>query len=78
VEHGSQTTGLLWIGCGRGRLSMRFENACELQPTWSTPKPVAVADFRTGGYGLQIARALARCLNYDWTDGRVVVKAEFV
>src|SRR3712207_3746624 len=73
VEHGSQTPGLLWMGCRRGRLSIRFVNACDRRPTWSTQKPAAVAGFRTGGYGLQIARALARSVNCRWANGRAIV-----
>ncbi len=77
VEHGSQTPGMLWVGCRRGRLSLRFENACEQRPNWQTEKPALVEDFRASGYGLQIACALARSVNYHWKNGRVVVRAEF-
>ncbi len=77
VEHGQVTPGLLRIGCMPGHLSLQFENRCEQKPSWCTRKPAAVGEFRTGGYGLQIARALARRLNYRWADGRVVVRAEF-
>ena len=77
VEHGSEAPGLLWVGCGQGQLSLRFENSCAEQPEWRTDKPMAIADFRTGGYGLQIARALARSVNCRWIDGRVIVRAEF-
>jgi hypothetical protein len=77
VEHGSQTPGMLWVGCGQGRLSLRFENDCEQRPDWQTAKPALVEDFRTGGYGLQIARALARSVNCRWAKGRVIVHAEF-
>jgi hypothetical protein len=77
VEHGDRSVGLLWIGCGFGRLSMRFENACVEQPTWSTHKPLAYGEFRTGGYGLGISRALAQRVDFHWMDGRVVVEAEF-
>jgi anti-sigma regulatory factor (Ser/Thr protein kinase) len=78
VEHGNEHPGLLWIGCRQGRLSLRFENPCEQRPTWCTQKPMAFDEFRTGGYGLQIARALARSIHCRWADGRVVVRAEFV
>jgi anti-sigma regulatory factor (Ser/Thr protein kinase) len=78
VEHGNQAPGLLWIGCRKGRLSLRFENQCERCPTWCTQKPIAIDEFRSGGYGIQIARALARSVNCAWTEGRVVVRAEFV
>jgi hypothetical protein len=77
VEHGDRSAGLLWIGCGLGRLSMRFENASMERPTWSTQKPLVVEEFRTGGYGLQIAQALAQRVNCRWVDGHVVVEAEF-
>jgi anti-sigma regulatory factor (Ser/Thr protein kinase) len=77
VEHGDRRAGLLWIGCDLGRLSMRFENPSMEQPTWSTHKPLAVGEFRTGGYGLQIAQALAQRVDCRWVDGRVVVEAEF-
>ena len=77
VEHGDRRAGLLWIDCGLGRLSMRFENPSVEQPTWSTHKPLAVGEFCTGGYGLQIARALAQRVDCRWVDGRVVVEAEF-
>jgi len=77
VEHGSEPPALLWVGCGQGRLSLRFENSCAQPPEWCTRKPMAVAEYRTGGYGLQIARALARSVNCRWIDGRVIVRAEF-
>jgi hypothetical protein len=77
VEHGGGRPGLLRLGCRQGRLSLHFENPCEQGPNWRTRKPVAVAEFRTGGYGLEIARALARTLNCRWKNGRVVVRAEF-
>jgi hypothetical protein len=77
VEHGGALPSLLWVGCGQGRLSLRFENPCAERPEWRTQKPVVVAEFRTGGYGLQIARALARSVNCRWVDGRVIVRAEF-
>src|SRR5689334_18532805 len=77
VEHGSEAPGLLWVGCGQGRLSLRFENPCAEPPEWRTRKPLAVDQFCTGGYGLQIARALARSVNCRWADGRVIVRAEF-
>jgi hypothetical protein len=34
-------------------------------------------EFRTGGYGLPLARALARSLHCRWANGRVIVCAEF-
>jgi anti-sigma regulatory factor (Ser/Thr protein kinase) len=77
VEHGDHTPALLMIGCEAGRLSLRFENRCEHQPTWQTCKPVAVQEFRTGGYGLQLVRTLATCVDCQWRDGRAVVQAEF-
>ena len=77
VEHGNEAPALLWVGCGRGRLSLRFENQCVQQPEWCTRKPLAIAEFHTGGYGLQIARALARSINCCWAAGRVTVRAEF-
>src|SRR5687767_11208021 len=58
VEHGGGRPGRLRIGCRQGRLLLHFENSCDQRPNWRTRKPVAVADFRTGGYGLGIARAL--------------------
>ena len=69
--------GLLRIGCEPGRLSLQFENDCEQRPDWRTRKPAAVAEFRTGGYGLPIARALARRVNCRWKNGRVLVRAVF-
>ena len=77
VEHGGERPGLLRVGCEQGRLSLQFENPCERRPRWRTRKPVAVDGFRTGGYGLQIARALARRVDCRWTDGRVIIRAEF-
>jgi hypothetical protein len=77
VEHGQVSPGLLRIGCGPGRLSLQFENSCERKPSWCSRKPIAVGQFRTGGYGLPIVRALARTVNCRWTRGRVVVRAEF-
>jgi hypothetical protein len=77
VEHGGGRPSLLRIGCRQGRLLLQFENRCEQRPTWRTRKPIAVAGFRTGGYGLEIARALARTLNCRWKNGRLVVRAEF-
>lgn len=78
VEHGSMRPGVLRIGCRRGRISLQFENDCEERPSWCTQKPAAVGAIRTGGYGLQIARALARSVYCRWAAGRVVVRAEFV
>jgi hypothetical protein len=77
VEHGGGRPGLLRIGCRPGRLSLHFENPCRQRPDWRTRKPVAVAEFRTGGYGLEIARALARTVNCRWKNGHLVVRAEF-
>jgi anti-sigma regulatory factor (Ser/Thr protein kinase) len=77
IEHGSPMPGLLWIGCERGRLSLRFENPCAQRPDWCTRKPLALDGFRTGGYGLWLARALAPLVNCHWSHGRVVVRAVF-
>jgi histidine kinase-like protein len=83
VEHGGDSElasargGLLRIGCRQGRLSLQFENDCRQRPNWRTRKPIAFAEFRTGGYGLPIARALARTVNCRWKNGRVYVRAEF-
>jgi anti-sigma regulatory factor (Ser/Thr protein kinase) len=77
VEHGNHQPGLLWIGCKPGHLSLRFENLCAQRPDWWTRKPLAVEEFRIGGYGLQLARVLAQCVNCRWAKGRVVVRAEF-
>jgi anti-sigma regulatory factor (Ser/Thr protein kinase) len=78
VLHGDRSPGLLWISCGLGRLSMRFENASVERPTWCTRKPRVFGEFRAGGYGLQIAQALAQRVDCRWVEGRVVVVAEFV
>jgi anti-sigma regulatory factor (Ser/Thr protein kinase) len=77
IEHGGERPGRLRVGCEPGRLSLEFENACERRPNWRTRKPVAVDGFRTGGYGLQIARALAQRVDCHWTKGRVIIHAEF-
>jgi hypothetical protein len=77
VEHGDEGSGLLRVHCGSGRLALEFENPCGRRPQWRTQKPVAVAGFRTGGYGLQMARALARRVDCRWENGRAVVCAEF-
>ena len=77
VEHGGECPSLLRIGCRQGRLSLQFENDCEQRPNWRTRKPVVVATFRTGGYGLPIARARACRVNCRWKNGRVFVRAEF-
>ena len=77
VEHSDRNAGLLWVGCSLGRLSMRFETASAERPTWCTHKPLMVGEFRSGGYGLQIARALAQRVDCRWVDGRIVVEAEF-
>jgi hypothetical protein len=78
IEHGGEGRGLLRVQCGPGRLSLGFENACGRRPQWRTRKPVVLAGFRSGGYGLQMARALARRLDCRWKNGRAVVCAEFV
>ena len=77
VEHGTHAPGLLRVGCKPGSLSLQFENICERRPDWRTQKPLAVEAFRTGGFGLPLARALARSLNCRWADGRAVIRAEF-
>jgi anti-sigma regulatory factor (Ser/Thr protein kinase) len=77
VEHGGGRPGRLRIGRRPGRLSLQFENPCRQSPDWRTRKPVAVGEFRTGGYGLETAQALARTLNCRWKNGRLVVRAEF-
>jgi anti-sigma regulatory factor (Ser/Thr protein kinase) len=77
VEHGDSGAGLLWIGCGHGRLRMRFENGSVERPTWNTRKPPVVGEHRAGGYGLKIAQAMAQRVHCRWMDGRVVVEAEF-
>ena len=77
VEHGGGRPGLLRISRRPGRLSLQFENPCRRRPDWRAGKPVAVGEFRTGGYGLEIARALARTVNCRWKNGRLVVRAEF-
>jgi Histidine kinase-like ATPase domain len=77
VEHGGGRPGRLRIGRRPGRLSLHFENPCQQRPSWRTRMPVAVAEFRAGGYGLEIARALARTLNCLRKNGRLVVRAEF-
>jgi hypothetical protein len=77
VEHGNSAPGLLWINCKPGRLSLRFENPCEHRPDWHTRKPLAVGEFRSGGYGLPLARALAGSVRCRWAEGRVVIWAEF-
>jgi hypothetical protein len=77
VEHGSPALGLLRIGCKPGALSLQFENPCAQPPEWRSQKPLAVESFRTGGYGLPLAMAVASSLNRRWVDGRVVVRAIF-
>jgi anti-sigma regulatory factor (Ser/Thr protein kinase) len=77
VEHGGAGPGLLRVQCGPGRLSLQFENPCGRRPRWRTQKPVVVAGFRSGGYGLPMARALARRVDCRWQNGRAVVCAEF-
>src|SRR5262249_53264952 len=77
VEHGNGLPGLLWINCKPGRLSLRCENRCERRPDWRTQKPPTVGEFRSGGYGLSLVRALAPSLRCRWAEGRVVIRAEF-
>lgn len=77
IEHSTQAEAWLTIGCHPGSLSLRFENRCARRPDWHTRKPLAAAEFRTGGYGLLLARSLAHRLHYRWAKGRVVVRAEF-
>jgi hypothetical protein len=45
--------------------------------SWQTSKPVAVEEFRVGGYGLLLARASARDARTSWRKGRAVVRAQF-
>jgi anti-sigma regulatory factor (Ser/Thr protein kinase) len=77
VEHGERLPALLAIACAPGQLLLRFENRCSHRPRWRTRKPVAVGEFRTGGYGLPLVRALAHHLSCRWSDGRAIVQAEF-
>src|SRR5947209_20555356 len=77
VEHGNGGPGLLWIDCKPGRLSLRFENACERGPDWLTQKPISAGEFHSGGYGLALAHALAGSLFCSWGAGRVTISAEF-
>jgi anti-sigma regulatory factor (Ser/Thr protein kinase) len=77
VEHGSPAPGLLRIGCKPGALFLQFENHCAQPPEWRSRKPLAVESFRTGGYGLRLAQAVASGLSRRWADGHVVVRAEF-
>ena len=77
VEHGSRAPALLRIGCKPGALFLQFENHCAQPPEWCSRKPVAVENFRAGGYGLRLAQAMASGLSRRWTDGHVVVRAEF-
>jgi anti-sigma regulatory factor (Ser/Thr protein kinase) len=77
IEHGGEGPGLLRVQSGPGRLALQFENPCGRRPKWRTQKPVAVGGFRTGGYGLPMARALARRVDCRWQKGRAVVWAEF-
>jgi anti-sigma regulatory factor (Ser/Thr protein kinase) len=77
VEHGGEGPGLLRVGSGPGWLALQFENYCPRRPPWRTRKPVAVAGCRSGGYGLPIARALARRVDCRWTGGRVIISADF-
>jgi hypothetical protein len=68
---------VLKLGCRPGKLILHAENPCRHQPTWETTKPEVVEGFRTGGYGLQLVRTLARDLHCTWSMGRAVVRAEF-
>jgi anti-sigma regulatory factor (Ser/Thr protein kinase) len=68
---------ILRIGCRRGQITLRAENPCQRRPTWETSKPVAVEEFRVGGYGLLLVRASARDVRTGWRKGRAVVQAEF-
>lgn len=77
VEHGSDTPGLLRIGCKPGSLLLQFENPCDRRPDWRARKPLAVEEFRSGDYSLPLARALSQSLSCRWADGRAVVRAEF-
>ena len=77
VEHGSPAPGLLRIGCKPGALFLQFENYCAQPPEWRSRKPLAVENFRAGGYGLRLAQAVASGLSRRWADGHVVVRAEF-
>lgn len=77
VEYSSDGPSLLWIACKTGFLSLRFENPCEQPPSWCSRKPIVLDGFRTGGYGLLLARALARSLNCRWERGRAIVCTEF-
>jgi anti-sigma regulatory factor (Ser/Thr protein kinase) len=77
VEHGGESPGVLRVGSGPGWLSLHFENQCTRRPHWRTRKPVAVDGYRTGGYGLLLARALARRVDCRWAKGRVIISAEF-
>ncbi len=77
VEHGGPAPGLLFIGCAPGQLSLRFVNRCDRRPDWGTRKPIEVEEFRAGGYGLPLVRALAGSVDWDWAEGRAVVRALF-
>jgi anti-sigma regulatory factor (Ser/Thr protein kinase) len=68
---------ILRIGCRRGALVLQAENPCQHRPTWQTSKPVAVEEFRVGGYGLLLVRAFARDVRTSWRNGRAMVRAEF-
>jgi hypothetical protein len=77
VEHGGPAPGLLRIGCKPGALFLQFENRCARPPEWRSRKPLAVENFRAGGYGLCLAQAVSSGLSRCWADGQVVVRAEF-
>src|SRR5262249_20645650 len=68
---------ILRIGCHRGQVTLHAENPCQQRPTWETSKPVAVEEFRVGGYGLLLVRTCARDLRTSWRKGRAVVRAQF-
>jgi len=68
---------VLRIGCRRGMLTLHAENPCLRRPSWQTSKPVAVEEFRVGGYGLLLVRASACDLRTNWRKGRAVVRAQF-
>src|SRR5262249_25294879 len=76
-EHGEEGPRPPRGQCGPGRLALQFEDPCGRRPPWRTQKPVGVAGFRSGGYGLPMARALARRVDCRWENGRAVVCAEF-
>jgi anti-sigma regulatory factor (Ser/Thr protein kinase) len=68
---------VLRMGCRRGTLVIQAVNPCRRRPTWQTSKPVAVEEFREGGYGLLLVRSVAREVRTSWHQGRAGVRAEF-